>query len=126
MSVSPRDILTWAAATAHSNEVAVRAVISRAYYAAFHHCERWYLSLPGPHYPNSGHTSSHDALIRELLNPNAMWPSRERTAAIQVGGLLQGLRALRTLADYRLSRYVDPITAATAVADAQTIFQIAI
>ncbi len=67
---------------------ALRSVVSRAYYSAFHHAEKWIYGQGHPPYPRHG---KHAAVIRDLKNKYYKNDASDQ---------LKSLRILREQCDY--------------------------
>lgn len=126
MSVSPADLLTWADTFPFQNEVEGRAVVSRAYYAAYHRCEDWRFRLKYQSPIARGSFGEHEWLIQRLSNPNLGLAKPLQLLSQDLGGRLQHLRALRTLADYRLGNRWPPGVEDQACDEAAEILRLAI
>lgn len=126
MSVTAEDLLDWAFNANDQDEADKRAIISRAYYAAYHRCLVWHSSLRpylGTHGPNRG---EHEKLIAQLQNPHLMLPPSKRARSKDLGDRLADLKDLRTLADYRLHLNLRPKLHEQACKEAEQILALAI
>jgi hypothetical protein len=126
MSVTAEDLLDWAFHANDQDEADKRAIISRAYYAAYHRCLDWHSSLRpnfGSARPNAG---LHEKLIEQLKNPHVMLAANKKTLSRDLGDRLARLKDLRTLADYRLSRNIPATLHQQACAEADQILALAI
>lgn len=104
MSITAADLRALASDLANqSGECAHRAAISRAYYAAFHHCRQWHDSLPAPGSSTGKGGGAHQLLINQLQNPapEVIDPNRQKSRRAAVN--LTALRAQRNIADYDLN-----------------------
>jgi hypothetical protein len=102
MSVTAEELLDWAFHANDQDETDKRAIISRAYYAAYHRCSEWHSGLRpyfGFHRPNVG---LHEKLVDQLRHPHLMLPPARIVLSKELGDRLANLKDLRTLADYRL------------------------
>jgi hypothetical protein len=103
MSVTPDDLLQWADSFPFQGEVEGRAVVGRAYYAAFHRCEDWRSRLKYQSPVGRGNFGDHEWLIQRLKNPSLGLPKSVQALSQDLGDRLHKLKTVRTLADYRLS-----------------------
>jgi hypothetical protein len=123
MSVTADDLLDWAFQANDQNECDRRAIISRAYYAAYHRCKDWHSAL-SPYFGSARiNVGVHERLIEQLLNPHLGLPPARRAVSKDLGQRLQDLKDKRVLADYRLSLYLPPTMHAQACTDAEEIFR---
>jgi hypothetical protein len=107
MSVTPEDLLFWAETANASTEPDKRAIISRAYYAAFHRCLEWHGSrIRFQSTFQAQNAGEHETLIQKLLHPNLGNPNRQQQLSLELGRRLRDLKALRVLADYRLRQSI--------------------
>lgn len=121
MSVTAEDLLDWAKSIPIQDEVDLRAIVSRAYYAAYHRCKDWHGAL---HYHGScsmAHAGEHEKLIQQLKNPSMGIPAPRQKLSRDLGKKLEALKALRVLADYRLGRQMATGLEAQACAEADDI-----
>ena len=128
MSITSADILTYAQSVlgaAGTNEVNFRAVVGRAYYAAFHDSSDWHNSLPLPgSLPITFNGGTHAQLRERLTNPAPSLASAEKMKSKRRGYALRALHDQRVEADYHLNETVDLIEARQSVANAATIIAI--
>lgn len=107
MAVTPIDILALAQGLATQPkmpEVTARAIIGRAYYAAFHDCKAWYAQLPAlGSLPIGFKGGDHATLAALLQNPNASLPPATKLASKKRGLELRALHGDRCNADYDLT-----------------------
>lgn len=118
MSCSPVDYVECARALFDhtESEAQARAVVSRAYYGAYHAAKTYHDSLPSPgSVTNAG--GSHGQLISQLRHPGVS--GKERFRSIAVGTLLMAAFAQRVNADYKLGETMiwDDATDALSKAD---------
>lgn len=107
MSITPQDLLSWADTANASTEPDKRAIISRAYYAAFHRCREWHGTRI--RYQSTFQTQNageHEALIQKLLHPNLGNANGQQQLSLELGQRLRDLKPLRVLADYRLRQSI--------------------
>lgn len=107
MSVTPEDLLSWAGIANASTETDKRAIISRAYYAAYHRCLEWHGTRL--RYQSSfvaQHAGDHESLIQKLLHPNLGNTNGQQQLSLELGQRLRDLKPLRVLADYRLRQSI--------------------
>jgi hypothetical protein len=126
MSVTASDVLQWAHTAALQDELDARAVVSRAYYAAFHRCADWHANLPAPGTNLQPSAGAHERLISQLANPSPACTPTQRTRSRDLSKALSALKGLRTTADYKLNRTVALSHAQNACREADIIFQQAI
>lgn len=126
MSVTASDIIALAK-TLHGqqhSEAHHRAVVSRAYYAAYHDCYAWHVALPSPGTCGSATQASgvHDQLIASLTNPTVK--GQDATKSRMRGYALKALKQMRVCADYRLAETVTDHDALQAIANSENILAI--
>lgn len=99
-----------------------RAVVSRAYYAAYHRCLRWEKDLPhkSTERPKGG---CHEQLIGRLRSPSALCDEAVADRSIALSDLLEQQRRRRVDADYQLGTVIDDQTMKDQVADTDALFQ---
>lgn len=122
MSVTAVDLLGFADVLyAHLvvSEACHRAVVGKAYYAAYHDSLQWHdaLSAPGALALN-GSNGTHDQLFQRLSNPSdplVKITSKKRAYA------LRALHEKRVIADYKLEQSVSLDDASQALANAKII-----
>lgn len=104
MSVSPLDLLQWAKQQPSHSECDHRAVVSRAYYAAYHDCVQWHSALPAPGSlsPSFKGGGMHHELFDRLSNPGAGMDGPKKMHSRKRAYALRELHALRVNADYKL------------------------
>jgi hypothetical protein len=109
MPVACTDFFTFAESIkGDSDEISLRASISRAYYGAFHACQQWHdTKLPHPGHDVGMTGGVHQTLINQLTNPDPGCGRDLGMYSRSLGYALRALRDLRTLADYHLSETVD-------------------
>ena len=101
MSITAADFLKLAKdLLARSDEVAVRAAASRAYYAAYHACSAVRTKFP---YAAGGRRGTHEALIEDLRGflgdpADLQWKVRA------IGAMLQNTKDSRVTADYHIDQ----------------------
>lgn len=121
MSVAPEDLLQWSKQQPRIGECDQRAVVSRAYYAAYHDCVQWHSGLPAPGILSPTKAGGvHHELIDRLSNPATSVSLSKKTLSRQRAYMLRELHALRVNADYKLQGPVPD--AADAVQKAEKIF----
>jgi uncharacterized protein (UPF0332 family) len=103
------------------NESVSRAVISRAYYAAYHAAKEFHTELPSPGSVRDGR-GRHEQLVKQLLNPALPVTDPRNLKSRQVGNLLQDLLRDRVTADYRLGSDVVDEEADDALFKAERLF----
>lgn len=107
MSVTPEDLLSWANIANASTEPDRRAIISRAYYAAYHRCSEWHSTrLRYQSTFQAQNAGEHEVLIQKLLHPSLGNSNGQSRLSRDLGQRLQTLKPLRVLADYRLRQSV--------------------
>lgn len=127
MSSSPQDYLEAARLINHSDctEASIRAVVSRAYYAAYHAARVYHTSLAVPGSVGLGKPGGkHQELIAQLRNPmvpGATAKAKSRT----VGNTLNAARILRVQADYSPDSDMSETEAADALSKAQQLCEVA-
>lgn len=126
MSVTAPDLLAFADqlhGQEPSSEALFRAVVGKAYYAAYHDSLQWHgaLAAPGSLTP-TGSNGTHDQLYQRLCNPNV--PSAKMTSKKRAYAL-RALHGKRVVADYHLELTVSQVDSSQALADAKTIFALA-
>lgn len=99
-----------------------RAVISRAYYAAYHRCLRWEKALPhkSAERPKGG---CHEQLIGRLRCPSGLCSVTVADRSVALSDLLDQQRKRRITADYQLSAVVDEQAMKEQIADTNVLFQ---
>ncbi|ANH66826.1 hypothetical protein [Mitsuaria sp. 7] len=123
MATSTKDLLAQAlGASHHGAEARRRATISRAYYAAYHRCREWALSLPRSTETVSKAHGVHEQLIDRLANPPPSCPREKRKVARQLAGQLSALKARRVAADYKLRRAISENEMRMQQSEAQELF----
>lgn len=80
-----------------------RTAASRAYYASYHRCLEWELSLPAQGDPMK-RQGVHAQLISRLLNPSSSCSLRTAARSRRIGEHLARQRDLRTKADYNVDK----------------------
>jgi hypothetical protein len=121
MSVGPPDLLTWAQSVGPSDgEVAFRAAVSRAYYAAYHACRIWHARLPVPGSSHS-HGGRHDELLSQLQHPASACSAPQAAKSRQLAAALRDLRSVRVDSDYELGAGVGFVTVQEACSKAKII-----
>ena len=116
MSVVPRDVLVCAQKImdVQNDEAGHRAVISRAYYAAYHAARIFYESLGTP-IPAGGAGGVHAQLVSLLLSPPVPSTDPRHLRSRQIGYILRDLHRSRITADYQISELVEIADAVTAM-----------
>lgn len=101
--MQPNEFLTLAdKLAAMGDEASHRSAVSRAYYAAYHHCNRWHCQLPAPG-SNAGQQGGvHQTLINQLSNPAPELSADEKRASRLLGTRLSIVKKARKKADYDL------------------------
>jgi hypothetical protein len=122
MSVTADDLLDWAYHAHDQDETDKRAIISRAYYAAYHRCQDWHSSLSPNFGSANANAKTHEKLIQQLLNPSLALPKPKRDLSKELGNRLSALKGVRVLADYRLHHQIPPTLHTQACTDADAIF----
>lgn len=107
MSVTPRDLLTYATSLGSGDELTIRAAVNRGYYAVFHAARTFHDSLASPGMMPSQSFGIHETLYHQLTHPTIPTTDPLRTLSRQIAYKSKDLKRLRELADYRLA---DPIT----------------
>lgn len=123
MSLTPEELLEWAKNQPQDAEASCRAVMSRAYYAAYHHCHAFHLSLPAPGI-SSETGGVHEKLIHQLQYPAPETKGELRVQSKRKAQLLRALKHIRVMADYDLQTDIDDTYSSNAVAKAETLFGI--
>lgn len=109
MAIGSSDLFIFARTLSRDgSEVATRDAISRAYYAAFHRCRAWELSLPQLGRNEGARGGSHQELINRLKNPSRKCGEVLRERSRTNGAQLEVQRDRRQLADYDLEEDVMP------------------
>lgn len=121
MSVTSADLLAWAQASTCPSEVETRAVISRAYYAAYHRCKEWHQRLPAPGFNSGPSGGVHQQLLNQLRNPAPQCSPAQASLSRQLSYALQDLKGHRFTADYELVKLVAGADAALACTKAAGI-----
>jgi len=125
MPTSPSELLEHAsrlAANASGDEAAIRAAISRAYYASYHDCKLWYDQLPcGGRAPEGGASGMHLEFANLLQNPDPSLSASLREASKLRGIALRRLHGDRVSADYRMKKQLFGLEARNAIANAKKI-----
>jgi hypothetical protein len=106
-----------------ADEIQLRAVVSRAYYAAYHDCLSWHTTLPTPGSAGQAQGGAHTILIAQLTSPTVK--GEESTKSKMRGYRLKTLKQLRTKADYFLDENLVADEAAQSVVDTEAILAIA-
>lgn len=125
MSVTPHDLLL-AAKNLHktpSTEADRRALVNRAYYAAYQAAYEFHLSLPAPGSVGTA-SGKHEQLVAQLRNPTIKSSDPRHFASRRLGIILGDLLATRVRADYYPNDDVTEEDANTAMFQAQDIFNI--
>ncbi len=123
MSVSTADLMGLANSlqTGSIDEVQQRAVVGRAYYAAYHDCHAWHAALPSP--GSAGIDGGvHTRLVSALTNPTVL--GADATRSKMRGYRLKALKVLRTKADYALADTLTEAEAKQSIADAEAVILI--
>lgn len=123
MSVTAPDLLAFADqlhSQESSSETLFRAVVGKAYYAAYHDSLQWHgaLSAPGSLEPK-GSNGTHDQLYQRLKNPTV---AAAKIISKQRAYVLRSLHGKRVIADYHLDQTVSQADSSQALADAKSIF----
>lgn len=123
MSLTPDALLIWAKTQQQDTEAGCRAVVSRSYYAAFHHCDVFHTTLPAPGVaaPTGG---MHDDLCHRLQQPAPETKDELRIRSKRKASLLRALKHMRVEADYQLQNTVDQADANNAAAKAEQAMKI--
>ena len=119
MAITANDMLSCAKTLAgqpRMQEVTARAIVGRAYYAAYHDCLAWYAALPAVGSLPEGFTGGVHARLSELLQR----PSNDLAEEVKLSSRKRGvdLRALhgdRCDADYELLMEITDIDARAAI-----------
>jgi uncharacterized protein (UPF0332 family) len=123
MSVSAVDLMGLAKTlqAGSTDEVQQRAVVGRAYYAAYHDCHAWHAALPSP---GSAGTDGgmHARLVSALTNPTVRGDDAMKSK--KRGYRLRALKTLRTKADYALADTLTEAEAKQSIADAEAVILI--
>lgn len=106
-----------------ADEIQLRAVVSRAYYAAYHDCLKWHGALSTPGSAGQAQGGTHVVLITQLTTPTVK--GAEVMKSKMRGYRLKTLKQLRTKADYFLDQDLVTDEAAQSVVDAEAILAIA-
>lgn len=103
------------------DEASQRSAVSRAYYAAYHHCLEWHGQLPAPGNNVGPEGGKHQTLINQLTHPAPEVPSALKMKSKSLGYKLNELRLARVKADYKLQDGPETYEVLRAVADAHTM-----
>jgi uncharacterized protein (UPF0332 family) len=123
MSVSSTDIIGLAKTlqSGSMDEVQQRAVVGRAYYAAYHDCKTWHDALQSP--GSAGIDGGvHARLIAALTNPTVRGDDALKSK--KRGYRLRALKTLRAKADYELNETVTVDEAKQSIVDAEAVILI--
>ena len=124
MSTTPDDLLAWVKGQSAETEAACRAVVSRSYYAAYHHCDAFHNALPSPGAALPGSGGVHDQLIHRLQNPAPETKDDLRVRSKRKVQFLRTLKHMRVSADYFLQTDLDSVSTSNAVAKADILFSV--
>ena len=124
MSTSPQELFAFAKSqeNLHGFEAARRAVISRAYYAAFHFCRSYHSNLRQPGSVGMAN-GTHEQLISQLSNPYPKLDTEIKLESIAIGKLLRLLCNQRVDSDYKLYLDISHHMVADAICIAETLFE---
>lgn len=104
MSIDAQQMLSLAEELqAHAGEPAWRGAISRAYYAAFHHANKWHSDLPSPGALPEKSGGVHHDLAGCLIDPTISKEDARYNASRSAGYLLRIAHKNRVKADYAIS-----------------------
>lgn len=108
MSISKQDFLTIAQSKVSENntEIELRCIISRSYYAAYHHALEFHESLLVKGFIPTKPTGVHATLIYQLLNPSIPRTDPDFIKSLDIGNSLRGLYPFRKQADYKMGETV--------------------
>lgn len=125
MSSCPSEILETAErlfAIEPQTEAQHRAVVSRSYYSAYHHCSEFHNGLNSPGMePQRDAGGIHERLIHRLIAPTCSEANKMRSKAL--GYQLRTLKIARVTADYQLSSHVAQLDAEGAIENARVILE---
>ena len=125
MSIGVADLIAYASdITTGESEVAARAAISHAYYAAFHDCRRFEAELGHEGACPESQKGTHNQLCWRLRQPHMAVPRERKLLSTRRGILLRKLHEDRVRADYELEEQVVAEDARQAIADSQEIIAI--
>jgi hypothetical protein len=112
MSVAPHNVLASANLIydSQNDEAGCRAVISRAYYAAYNAANDFHLSLPSAGIP-AQQRGIHERLVEQLVNPTLPTTDERNIASRRIGWMLRDCHRDRVIADYYLDETVGATTA---------------
>jgi uncharacterized protein (UPF0332 family) len=122
MSVTPHELLAAAQAIPRTDEASRRAIISRAYYAAFHAAFEFHSSLPSPGSVGNAN-GKHAQLIAQLSSPTIKSGLAAHLISRRVGAILGSLLAARVKADYYPDQPVSDQDVEMALFKAEDIFK---
>jgi uncharacterized protein (UPF0332 family) len=125
MSVVPRELLACVQELhkTQSAEAGYRAVISRAYYAAYHAAFDFHKSLKSPGSVGSA-AGRHEQLIAQLINPTIKSSDPKYSTSRRIGYLLKAVYHARVKADYYIAAVVSDAEAESAMLQAEDIFEL--
>jgi len=106
-----------------ADEASFRAVVSRAYYAAYHHAKAFHDALPSAGLVGKAN-GSHERLIAQLTNPTVPYADPSNTKSRRVGYILKDIYRLRIVSDYRITNDVLFADADVALRQAESILSI--
>jgi uncharacterized protein (UPF0332 family) len=89
------------------DEASQRSAVSRAYYAAYHHCKDWHGNLKAPGSAGGLGGGVHQVLINQLNQPAPELTAAEKLRSKSLSYKLKAMRTLRNKADYKLQDALD-------------------
>jgi len=123
MTTSSKDLLDHALGSSPRNaEAGRRALVSRAYYAAYHRCREWARALPRSSAASAESRGVHQRLIDRLADPPRTWSRQKRVLSIWLSERLEVLRERRVRADYRLEQKVSEVETRAQQEEARAVF----
>ncbi len=102
MPIKPKDLLDLANSIFLENELAVRTVINRAYYAAYRMSVAFHESLPVE--GSAQQSGTHKTLITQLIEPDSSLEKTLQSTSKTIGYILEDMKKQRVTADYHLSK----------------------
>ena len=119
----PQDFLDLAIKLLKSaaSDVDYRAVITQAYYGAFHAARQLEEQLPHRSLVNTDNTGSHDGLFQRLECPSAKLDYALKVISKDVGAQMRMLKPLCELASYVLQETIRVDQAEEAIAGAKDV-----
>lgn len=128
MPVTQRQLLNFADqhAKEKEDEAALRAAVSRAYYAGFHASEFFHgnLESKGENAPPDRPLGLHEKLIYQLMHPTIPSNDPEHTTSRRLGIMCRDIKRRREMADYHLDATVTEDDAEYTCTQAETMLGI--